>query len=177
MPSHFGEPDVTIRQALAELAARGVRVNHASGLYRTPCVPAGAGPDYINAACEVSFDGTPQDLLAICNDIERVFGRTRHGRWQARPVDIDLIAAGDVVLPDRPGFEFWRGLDFSQQQEQTPTDLILPHPRMQDRAFVLIPVADFAPDWRHPVLDLTVAEMLDALPIAEKQAIQPVFTV
>ena len=66
----------------------------------------------------------------------------------------------------------WRRLPLSRQVCTTPTELILPHPRLQDRAFVLVPMAEVAPGWRHPVLGRTIAEMRDALPASERAAIE-----
>jgi 2-amino-4-hydroxy-6-hydroxymethyldihydropteridine diphosphokinase len=66
-----------------------------------------------------------------------------------------------------------RSLPIERQMQEAPGELILPHPRMQDRAFVLVPLADVAPGWRHPVLDMTVAEMLSKLPTDEVDSVVP----
>lgn len=90
-----------------------------------------------------------------------------------RTLDLDLIALGDAVLPDAATQAQWRGLDPEAQRRLAPDRLILPHPRLQDRSFVLVPLADVAPDWRHPVLGLTVREMLAARPVAERSEVVP----
>ena len=90
-----------------------------------------------------------------------------------RTLDLDLIALGDLVLPDPATHAAWRALPPDLQKMRAPDALILPHPRVQDRAFVLVPLADVAPDWTHPVLGLTVTAMLAARPVAERTEVVP----
>ena len=97
----------------------------------------------------------------------------REQRWGMRTLDIDLLALGDSVLPDAQTQDAWRDLAPETQARLAPDRLILPHPRLQDRAFVLVPLADVAPDWRHPRLGLTVRQMLEALPAADREAVKP----
>jgi len=167
----YGEqpPETTIVRTFKALAVHGLPVFRASRLYRTPCFPLGAGPDYINAAASVTLRQgmTAPEVLAILHRIEADFGRARIGRWAGRTLDIDLLAVGDSVLPDRATQTQWRELAFRDQLRLAPDQLILPHPRLQDRAFVLVPLADVAPDWLHPVLGLTVAQMLALRPAEE----------
>ncbi|MBM3613902.1 MAG: 2-amino-4-hydroxy-6-hydroxymethyldihydropteridine diphosphokinase [Alphaproteobacteria bacterium] len=157
----------------AAAQALGVRLGaevRLSALYRTPCFPAGAGPDYVNAAALVLAPGiiAPDAALQTLHEIEARFGRERRVRWGARTLDIDLLGIGETVLPDRVEQTRWRNLPPEDQARLTPDRLILPHPRLQDRAFVLVPLADVAADWRHPVLGKNVAEMLAALPAAAR---------
>jgi 2-amino-4-hydroxy-6-hydroxymethyldihydropteridine diphosphokinase len=169
-------PETTVSSALASFVAEGLCVVASSRFYRTPCFPKGAGPDYVNAACvvQVSADTSPHDVLATLHRIENRFGRQRAQRWGMRTLDLDLVAFGESVLPGPAEQARWRELALTQQIDATPDQLILPHPRLQDRAFVLVPLADVARDWRHPLLGLTVTQMVAALPaedVADMRAI------
>jgi 2-amino-4-hydroxy-6-hydroxymethyldihydropteridine diphosphokinase len=162
-----------VHLAAQEIAGPGTRVLKMSRLYASPCFPTGAGPDYVNAAALLETDLDPQVLLDRLHAIEARFGRKRAQRWGPRTLDLDLLAYGDLVLPDPATQDRWRNLAPKAQTTQAPEQLILPHPRLQDRAFVLVPLADVAPDWRHPRLGLTVLEMLNRLELAEIAAVTP----
>ena len=175
MPNGKSPPADTLKSALSALAGRGISPHSVSRLYATPCFPAGSGPDYVNAAAAVTVPAglTADDTLAHLLAVELEFGRERQRRWGMRTLDLDLIAWGDLILPDRGDFDYWRCLDPALQAKAAPDRLILPHPRLQDRAFVLVPLADIAPNWHHPVLGLTVSQMLAALPEADRRAVVP----
>jgi 2-amino-4-hydroxy-6-hydroxymethyldihydropteridine diphosphokinase len=113
----------------------------------------------------------PADLLALLHRIEARHGRARPARWAGRTLDLDLLAWGDSVLPDAASQDAWRLLPPEEQARRTPDRLILPHPRVQDRAFVLVPLAEVAPDWVHPRTGQSVAQMLAALPQADRDAV------
>ncbi|MGI4799158.1 MAG: 2-amino-4-hydroxy-6-hydroxymethyldihydropteridine diphosphokinase, partial [Janthinobacterium lividum] len=112
--------------------------------YRTAPIPASDQPDFINGVARFSGLLTPADLLSILQAIEAEAGRIRDLPNAARTLDLDLLAVGDLVI-------------------DTPR-LTLPHPRLAERAFVLFPLCDVAPTWRHPVLRHTALELRDGLP-------------
>lgn len=175
LPFEGEPPSWTIRKALEALATEGLSVLAVSRFYATPCFPAGAGPDYVNAAAvlQTSQEDDAASVLARLHAVEDRFGRTRERRWGMRTLDLDLLALGDSVRPDAATQDQWRALPVESQVRTTPEGLILPHPRLQDRAFVLVPLADVAPDWVHPRSGRTVAEMLAALPEADRDAVKP----
>jgi 2-amino-4-hydroxy-6-hydroxymethyldihydropteridine diphosphokinase len=169
-----GRPlESAVSSILGELEDENISLRRVSRFFRTPSFPAGSGPDYVNAAFSVAFDGSPQALLEALHRIEARYGRERNVRWAARTMDLDLIAGGDLVLPDAVTLTAWQDLPLEDQMTRAPEQLILPHPRLQDRAFVLVPLNDVAPDWRHPTLGKTVAQMLADLPQKDVDEVVP----
>jgi 2-amino-4-hydroxy-6-hydroxymethyldihydropteridine diphosphokinase len=144
-----------------------------SRFWRTPAFPPGAGPDFVNAAAAFAWAGDAAALLDLLHEIEAAHGRRRHARWEARVIDLDLIAVGDDVLPDLATYRHWAALSPDAAAREMPDRLILPHPRLAERGFVLAPLNDIAPDWRHPVTGATVAEMLQALPPEAMEGVVP----
>lgn len=143
-------PAETCRRAIAAVAALpGLRLDAVSRFYETAPVPVSDQPSYVNGVMRLAGKADPAELLAELLAIEARFGRRRSVANAARSLDLDLIAMGDLVrLPPVP-------------------DPVLPHPRLQERAFVLVPLNDVAPDWRHPLLGRTAAELRESLPPAE----------
>jgi len=162
-----------VNEALELFAGAAIRISKQSQWYSAPAFPAGSGPDYVNGVVEIESEMGAEAVLAALHDIESRLGRTRPKRWAARVVDLDLLAFGAEIAPNRAGFAQWAGLPLARQMQEAPEGMILPHPRLQDRAFVLKPWAEIAPAWRHPVLGLTVGEMLAALPKAVRDEIRP----
>lgn len=176
LPSSSGPPDATLRYALQEIAKiPELSLTAASRFWQSPAWPPGSGPDYINAVVAVQTRLQPDDLLTALHRIEAGLGRRRDGgRWQARGIDLDLIAWGDAVRPDAASQDAWRNLSAQKQGEVAPDRLILPHPRMQDRGFVLGPLAEIAPGWRHPRLGRTAAQLLADLPALALSDMKPI---
>ncbi len=163
--------DVVI-ETLRRFQEKNLYVRSLSRFYKTPAFPAGSGPDFANVAIEILFKGESDSLLEIFHSIEKEMGRKREKRWGERTVDIDLISFGTMVFPDVAVQTSWVNLPLAEQMQKTPDRLIVPHPRMQDRAFVLGPLMDIAPDWCHPVTGQTVRQMYEALPEMDKATLE-----
>jgi 2-amino-4-hydroxy-6-hydroxymethyldihydropteridine diphosphokinase len=140
-----GAPARVLDAAVAALEERGVRVLRRSRVHTT----APLGPSerlFANAVLLAATSLSPDALLAEMKAIERAFGRRRRRRWSARVIDLDLIAYGETVLPSRLRWREGRGF-------------VVPHRAMQSRRFVLDPMIEVAPGWRHPVLGLGVRQL------------------
>jgi 2-amino-4-hydroxy-6-hydroxymethyldihydropteridine diphosphokinase len=137
--SNVGERERMLDHALTLLAERGFSLKRRSSLFLTE--PLGGPPQdwYLNMVAEGASELSPEELLAVCLNVERDLGRTRDVRWGPRTIDIDLLLYGD-------------------ERRATET-LALPHPRLHERQFVLAPLAEIAPRLRHPVLSLTAREL------------------
>jgi len=166
-------PAAVLARALAALHGDVTRLGAVSRFYRTPAFPAESGPEFVNGAARLETHLPADGLLSRLHAIEADFGRSRDIRWGPRTLDLDLIALEEVIVPDPATVQGWIDLPPADQAVATPDRLLLPHPRLQDRAFVLIPLADIAVSWRHPLTGRTVSDMLAALPEAEKAEIRP----
>lgn len=157
--------------ALARLERCGFVIRARSRNFQTPAFPAGTGPDFVNAAVALEGAFDAHEVLAHLHSVEAEMGRTREVRWGARTLDLDLIAIEDQVLPDAQTHQYWRELPLEVQKTTTPADLILPHPRLAERAFVLVPLCDIAADWHHPVTGASARTMLNALTQAQRDEV------
>ena len=164
---------MTLGQSLAVLKSEACLIRAYSRFFQTPCFPPGAGPDYVNAVCLVETRYDPEGLLCYLHRIEQEFGRLRVERWGQRTLDLDLLAFDAVLHPDRATVEHWMALPLERQKREAPDQLIVPHPRLQDRAFVLGPMADIVPDWHHPVTGRRVDQMLADLPASDHAELKP----
>jgi 2-amino-4-hydroxy-6-hydroxymethyldihydropteridine diphosphokinase len=146
LPSErYGAPRATLTAALDRLGEAGVRVTARSRWYESAPVPASEQPWFVNAVVRVETALSAEPLLGQLHRIEAELGRVRGVPNAPRAVDLDLIAYGDQTMR-RPG---------------GPQ---LPHPRMQARAFVLLPLREIAPRWRHPLLRQSIDQLIAALP-------------
>ena len=150
-------PMETLDAALAELDRLGVRVVRRSPWYRSAPVPKSVQPWFFNGVVVVEFDDNPENLLKTLQRVEKKFGRIRRTRNEARTLDLDILAFRGLVVGkrDRAG---------GTEQTRAGTELELPHPEIQKRAFVLVPMADVAPDWCHPVSRQNLDQMIAHLP-------------
>jgi len=131
--------------AINELKARGVQVIKRSRYYETEPVPKSDQPWYVNAVISVETTLSASELLKLLHEIEQSLGRVRRERWEARIIDLDLLCYNDEIYPDK---EKW----LKAVSENTYDSIIIPHPRMHLRDFVLIPTTEIAGNWTHPVL-------------------------
>ena len=148
--AQFGPPLDTLAAAMVALEAEGIRIATRSAWYRTEPLPRSDQPWFVNAVASLTTGLAARDLLAVLHVVEGQFGRVRGKRNAARVLDLDL-------------------LDYQGQVIDTAS-LVLPHPRLHQRRFVLVPLAEIAPDWRHPLSGLTAEQLLSRL--AAKQPVK-----
>ena len=138
--SNMGDRQTHLKQALEFLSQR-LRLEKVSAMYESEPVGNTEQPRFLNLVCQVSTLLPPAGLLALAKGIEAKAGRSG-GTGMPRPIDIDILLYGDQTV-------------------NTP-ELVIPHPRLAERSFVLIPLAEIAPELRHPVLDKTIRELAAA---------------
>jgi 2-amino-4-hydroxy-6-hydroxymethyldihydropteridine diphosphokinase len=143
-PGPWGNPAQTVAAALRWLDRGGIRLKKASRLLVSAPFGVTDQPPFVNAVAEVETRLGPEPLLARLHLIERMAGRRRNLRWGPRTLDLDLLDYHGLVQPP-------------------PARPVLPHPGIPERIFVLAPIAEIAPRWRHPVTRLTAAAMLRRL--------------
>ena len=141
--SNLGESRQVLASAVQRLGdLEGITVTTQSSVYKT--APVGPPqPDYLNACVLLETRLSPQALMAHLLALEAEFGRVRQERWGPRILDLDILFYGDQVI--------------------TEPDLHIPHPRLRERAFVLVPLAEIAPDWVDPVTAQSVAQLCQAI--------------
>ena len=147
LPSPAGAPAATLRAALGTLQQRNVAIEDVSAFYRSAAWPDPRDPEFVNAAAKIRTRLSPRELLAVLKRTERAFGRKSAERNAPRPLDLDILDYEGRVGNGNP---------------------TLPHPRMHERGFVLIPLRDVAPSWHHPVSGLSVDVLVESLPPGER---------
>lgn len=142
LPSKAGAPSATLRAALENLQPT-VDVKALSPCYRSAAWPDPRDPEFVNAVARVETELSPSELLTVLKQTEQFFGRESERRNAPRPLDLDI-------------------LDYNGRIDNGPP--MLPHPRLHERGFVLIPLRDVASDWTHPVSGLGVDALIASLP-------------
>ncbi|MDX2244849.1 MAG: 2-amino-4-hydroxy-6-hydroxymethyldihydropteridine diphosphokinase [Leptolyngbyaceae cyanobacterium bins.302] len=151
MGSNLGDSLAILESAAAVLATTpGIQLQARSHWYQTQAVGP-PQPDYLNGCLILQITHTPHELLAILLETEKQFGRERRERWGARTLDLDLLLFNDLIL-DAPILQ-------------------IPHPRMTERAFVLVPLAEVAADWVEPVSRQTIADLVQKVDCSGVQII------
>ncbi|MGA2582988.1 MAG: 2-amino-4-hydroxy-6-hydroxymethyldihydropteridine diphosphokinase [Tepidisphaeraceae bacterium] len=143
--ANLGDREKNIRAAVTELAAtEGIDVVRVSSILENPSVGGPAGsPPFLNAAVKIGTSLGSHALLHRLLEIETQLGRTRREKWEPRLIDLDLLLFGDQIISSQ--------------------ELVVPHPLMHERRFALQPLAEIAPDAVHPVLQMTIAGLLEGL--------------
>jgi 2-amino-4-hydroxy-6-hydroxymethyldihydropteridine diphosphokinase len=153
LPSKWGTSQETIERAIAELQHRGVTIDKVASIIETEPIGPPGQPRYSNTVALAHVSISPFALLKLLKRLEVEGGREHGDRWGPRTIDIDIISYDDLVM----------GWDKAHNHLE-PSILVLPHPEMHNRRFVLEPLVEMAPGWRHPVLGKTARELLEALP-------------
>ena len=146
--SNLGDREQNLASAVSMLDERLAAPVVLSSVYETKPWGYTDQPDFLNLVCRVDTALTPDDLLGLAQEIERLLGRKPTFRYGPRVIDVDILLYGDKVI-------------------DTP-ELRVPHPRLSERAFALAPLAELAPELRHPELGVSIRELLERLPRAER---------
>ena len=158
----WGPPDKTLARARLELAGAGVRILAASHLYDTLPLGPGRQSPYLNAVLLSAAHVGPAALLRLIKRLERRAGRRLSARWGPRCLDIDILDFGGRRL----------GWSARRLARLAPGHLVLPHPQIDRRAFVLIPLLEVDPFWQHPTLSVTGRALLARLPAASRRGVR-----
>jgi len=169
----FGCIQEVIKASYGLIQNNYLTITEYSPFFQTPAYPAGSGPDYVNTVIKAETTLPPKALMTVLHEVENKLGRVRQKRWGARVIDIDLLDYQAQILPSRTTYQKWRDMPLHLQKTTWPDDLILPHPRIQDRGFVLVPLKAVAPDWVHPVTGEKIDTLIAQIDNAElKQIVQ-----
>ena len=159
---------------MEELHLQKLKIIQKSRLYSSVAFPNADEPSYVNGCLEIEAECRAYDVLTCLKKIELKMGRLDNTRWGSRVCDLDLLTFSDSIFPEKKIFDYWYKMSLEMQIKRKPGNLLLPHPRIQDRAFVLRPLMEVGADWVHPVLKLSVREMFAALSKKERDAVIPI---
>ena len=173
LSSEFGNSAETLKICLDEIGSNPAFESLSeSNWYVSSSFLDEREPSYVNVGIRFSTNLMPIELINFTSSLENKYGRMRQERWGPRTCDIDILLCDKLILPSKLSFKKWLNLDLSDQIRLVPNELILPHPRMQERTFFLKPLNDLRPDWIHPFLNKNAKEMLDSLAPNELENIE-----
>ena len=173
LSSEFGSSTEILKKCVGELKSfQPIQSLVESKWYLSSSFVDNSEPRYVNVGIRFCTNLKPKELLNFTSDLEIKYGRKRQRRWEPRTCDIDILLCDQLILPSKQYFKKWLNLNFSDQIRLVPDELILPHPRLQDRTFFLKPLNDLQPEWIHPFLKVKAKEMLDSLPPYELESIE-----
>ena len=150
-----------LNKALEYFPMFSISLVKVSSFWESKSYPNNNQPNFINAVSEVQSILNPYQTLCSLKKIEIILGRKVNCRWGSRVLDLDILAAGSLILPNLRIFNRWLKMPLQHQIQNQPNQLILPHPRIQDRLFVLKPLSEIDPSWIHPVLNKKPYELID----------------
>ena len=136
LPSEFGNSYETLKQCIYEIKRYlAVECLLESNWYSSSSLLDKREPKYLNVGIRFSTNLIPSEFIKFASDLENKYGRKRRRRWTSRTCDIDILLCDQQILPSKDYFEKWMNLDFSDQIKLVPDELIIPHPRLQERTF------------------------------------------
>ena len=150
-----------LNKALEYFPMFSISLVKVSSFWESKSYPNNNQPNFINAVSEVQSILNPYQTLCSLKKIEIILGRKVNCRWGSRVLDLDILASGSLILPNLLIFNKWLKMPLEKQIQNQPNQLILPHPRIQDRLFVLKPLSEIDPSWIHPVLNKKPYELID----------------
>ena len=168
--TRHGTPARGLDAALGALADCGIRPRARSRWYRSAPLPPSGGPWFVNGVIRVETALAPVPLMARLLEVEAGFGRRRSVEGASRTLDLDLLDYHGRIV-DHAGGEAASAGDSGSHGRGGGPALVLPHPRLARRAFVLAPLIEVAPDWRHPLTGASAVSLLAA--VAAQQSVEP----
>jgi len=160
--AEFDGPRGVLEAAISEMPNMGISVKKISPFYESAPVPVSDQPWFVNAVAMVETPLSARDLLHNLHEIEARLGRKRRIRWEARIIDLDIIAFEAQITPTA-----------GKWPDGAPKEMIIPHPRLHERLFVLKPLMDISPAWVHPAMGVSVTELYGRVKKDGDQSLRP----